>query len=107
MNTQYKFENGGYFLLGFRKKLLDAGKKGRWPEIIRTVAAKLGVEPSNALALRLTYEFWLALEKLTDGSALVVDNADVARLDKQMCAKAYQRYFPLFEVYLAGRIQAL
>lgn len=101
-----KFENGGFALLGFRKTILDAGESGQWPGIIKTVAAKLGVEPSKDMVLRLTYEFWCALLELTDGSALVIDDADdFSRLDEDTDAKAYQRFYPLFEAYLAGRVQ--
>ena len=100
-----KFENGGFALLGFRRAILNAGEKGQWPGIIKTVAAKLGVEPSKDLVLRLTYEFWCALLELTDGSALVIDDAEITGRDEDTDAMAYQRFFPLFEAYLAGRVQ--
>ncbi|HYE35660.1 hypothetical protein [Methylocaldum sp.] len=107
MNTQTneKFENGWIALLGFRNVILDAGEKGQWPSIIKKVADRLGTQPDASLVHRLTADFGHALMELSP-SSLVTDDKDIIGSDKKVDAKAYKRFFPLFEGYWIGRLGA-
>lgn len=104
MTNDEKLDNGVIALLFLRNRILDLGAVGDWPSVVKTLADRLRVNPDQNFVHRLVSEFYWDLLELRPG-ALAFDDEDVSGSDAKVERKAFKRLFPLFEVYLLGRLQ--